>query len=459
MNRENKLTQGNIAQVLISLAIPIMGTSFIHMAYSMIDMIWIGRLGSNAVAAVGTAGFFPWLAFALIVIPKIGAEVGVAQSIGRENRDEARTYIKHAIQLVVLLGIIYSLILIIFRNSLIDFFGIEDKEVIEMAISYLVIISFGIIFYFLNPVFTGILNGYGNSKIPFKLNAIGLFTNIVLDPILIFGIGPFPAMGVKGAAIATIFAQFVVSCSFIYYIIKSEDDIFKNLHLLKKPDELYMKKIIKLGLPTGLQSGLFTFFAMIITKVVASWGPVPIAVQNIGAQIESISWMTAEGFATAISAFVGQNYGAKKWDRIKEGYFMGLKIVSVVGILATFLLFFFGGSIFKVFISEPETISMGVVYLKILSISQIFMTIEIVSAGAFNGLGKTVPPSVVGIIFNGLRIPSAILLSRYTFLGLNGIWLSISVSSIFKGSVLTIWFLYTLYKRPSTEVINKSHGL
>lgn len=84
---------------------------------------------------------------------------------------------------------------------------------------------------------------------------------------------------------------------------------------------------------------------------------------------------------------------------------------------------------------------------------------EIVSAGAFNGLGKTVPPSVVGIIFNGLRIPSAILLSRYTFLGLNGIWLSISVSSIFKGSVLTIWFLYTLYKRPSTEVINKSHGL
>ena len=446
MKNKNQLTEGNIAQVLIRLAIPIMGTSFIQMAYNMIDMIWIGRMGSNAVAAVGTAGFFPWFAFALIVIPKIGAEVGVAQSIGRGDRDDAKAYIRHTIQLVVFLAIIYSILVIVFRKSLIGFFDLGDIEIITMAISYLVIVSFGMIFYFVNPVFTGILNGYGNSRTPFILNAIGLVTNIILDPILIFGVGPIPAMGVVGAGIATVFAQFIVSCFFVYHIVKSDEEIFFDLHLLKKPDLAHMNSIIKLGLPTGLQNGLFTFFAMIIAKIIASWGPVPIAVQKVGSQIEAISWMTAEGFATAISAFVGQNYGADKWDRIKKGYFIGLRIVGIIGVLATLLLFFAAEPIFKIFLTEPEVISQGVVYLKILSLSQLFMTIEIASAGAFNGLGKTVPPSIVGIIFNGLRIPSAILLSGYTILGLNGVWWSISISSIFKGIILTAWFMLVLYK-------------
>lgn len=446
MKNKNQLTEGNIAQVLIRLAIPIMGTSFIQMAYNMIDMIWIGRMGSNAVAAVGTAGFFPWFAFALIVIPKIGAEVGVAQSIGRGDRDDAKAYIRHTIQLVVFLAIIYSILVIVFRKSLIGFFDLGDIEIITMAISYLVIVSFGMIFYFVNPVFTGILNGYGNSRTPFILNAIGLVTNIILDPILIFGVGPIPAMGVVGAGIATVFAQFIVSCFFVYHIVKSDEQIFSDLHLLKKPDLAHMNSIIKLGLPTGLQNGLFTFFAMIIAKIIASWGPVPIAVQKVGSQIEAISWMTAEGFATAISAFVGQNYGADKWDRIKKGYFIGLRIVGIIGVLATLLLFFAAEPIFKIFLTEPEAISQGVVYLKILSLSQLFMTIEIASAGAFNGLGKTVPPSIVGIIFNGLRIPSAILLSGYTILGLNGVWWSISISSIFKGIILTAWFMLVLYK-------------
>lgn len=446
MKNKNQLTEGNIAQVLIRLAIPIMGTSFIQMAYNMIDMIWIGRMGSNAVAAVGTAGFFPWFAFALIVIPKIGAEVGVAQSIGKGDRDDAKAYIRHTIQLVVFLAITYSVLVIVFRKSLIGFFDLGDIEIIKMAISYLVIVSFGMIFYFVNPVFTGILNGYGNSRTPFILNAIGLVTNIILDPILIFGVGPIPAMGVVGAGIATVFAQFIVSCFFVYHIVKSGEEIFSDLHLLKKPDLAHMNRIIKLGLPTGLQNGLFTFFAMIIAKIIASWGPVPIAVQKVGSQIEAISWMTAEGFATAISAFVGQNYGADKWDRIKKGYFIGLRIVGIIGVLATLLLFFAAEPIFKIFLTEPEAISQGVVYLKILSLSQLFMTIEIASAGAFNGLGKTVPPSIVGIIFNGLRIPSAILLSGYTILGLNGVWWSISISSIFKGIILTAWFMLVLYK-------------
>ncbi|WP_242947321.1 MATE family efflux transporter, partial [Clostridium haemolyticum] len=150
------------------------------------------------------------------------------------------------------------------------------------------------------------------------------------------------------------------------------------------------------------------------------WGNVAIAVQKVGSQIESISWMTAGGFQTAISTFVGQNYGAKKWDRIIDGYKAAVIIVGTIGVFATCLLIFGAEPIFSFFIPEKSTIPYGVDYLKILGISQFFMCMEIATAGAFNGMGKTVPPAIVGIVFTGLRIPSALMVSKY--LGLNGVW-------------------------------------
>ena len=121
----------------------------------------------------------------------------------------------------------------------------------------------------------------------------------------------------------------------------------------------------------AVQSAFFTTIAMVIARIIAQWGPLPIAVQKVGSQIESISWLTAGGFQTAMSAFIGQNYGAKKWDRVYKGYFVGIGIVSVLGVFATFLLIFGAGPIFAIFIPEPEAISQGVVYLKILGLSQL----------------------------------------------------------------------------------------
>lgn len=443
---ENQLTEGSISKALIKLALPIMGTSFLQTAYTITDMFWIGRIGTKAAAAVGTAGFFTWLAMAFILLSKIGAEVGVAQSIGRDNIEEAKRYIRHTIQLNVVLAIIYSLALIIFRNSLIGFFNLGDASVIEMATSYLVIVSLGLVFYFINPVFTGILNGYGDSVTPFFINMIGLIANIILDPLLIHGIGPIPAMGVKGAAIATVIAQAIVSLVFVFRIALAKSELFDDIKIFKAPDMEHMKHIIILGLPVALQNALFSIFAMFIGRIIANWGPTPIAVQKIGSQIEAISWMTAGGFSTAISTFVGQNYGAKKWDRIYKGYFVAIGLVSIVGIGATLLLTLGARPIFSVFLTEEDAVAHGIAYLKILGLSQLFMCIEITTAGAFNGLGKTVPPSIIGIVFNALRIPSAMILSAPHLLGLEGVWWSISMSSLFKGILLTGWFIWFLRK-------------
>jgi putative MATE family efflux protein len=445
MEKKTKLTEGNIAKVMFQLALPIMGTSFVQMAYNLIDMIWVGKIGTGAVAAVGTAGFFTWLANAFILIPKIGAEVGVAQSTGQNDLKEMKKYVKHSIQMVICLALFYGFIMIVFRHGLVDFFDLGKEEIIQDTIRYLVIISCGFVFYFINPVFTAIFNGFGDSKTPFLINSIGLITNLILDPLLIMGIGPFPRLEVSGAAIATVISQGIVT---LIFVIKARSTlvIFSDIHLLQKPDLRHVRRIARLGLPTALQSGLFSIIGMVLARIIAGWGPTPIAVQKVGSQIEAISWMTAGGFQTAMSTFVGQNYGASKLERVKRGYSAGMGIVSFIGVFATVLLIFGAKTLIGIFVEEEEAIQCGIQYLQILGLSQLFMCIEITTAGAFNGLGKTIPPSIVGILFNVLRIPSALLLSS-TKLGLNGIWWAISISSVFKGIVLTLWFIILLKKQ------------
>lgn len=437
---ENKidLTSGNISKTLLRLSIPIMGTSFIQMAYNMIDMIWVGKIGSEAVAAVGTAGFFPWLAMAFVAISRVGAEVMVAQSIGKDDKDSAKGYIKSSIEINIILSTLYMFTLIVLNKQLVGFFNLGDSNVIKMSEEYLVIIAFSMIFYFVNPILTAIFNGLGNSKIPFFINTVGLIINIILDPILIFGING-KGLGVNGAALATSLAQVVVTLSFIIVIIKTKNDYFK-IKFFKSIDKKIYKEVLKLGFPVALQSGLFTIFAMIIGVVVASFGPEAIAAQKVGSQIESISWMVCEGIGYALSSFVGQNYGAGKIDRVEKGCKSALLISIVLGIINTLLLVFFARELFSLFINETEAIKKGASYLIIIGYSQVFMCVEIVVAGIFRGLGKPLIPSIIMIVLTGLRIPMAYLLS--SVIGLNGVWWSLTISSILKGVSLYILFFY-----------------
>ena len=459
MNNKNDLTKDRIFTSILFLALPIMGTSFVQMAYNLIDMIWIGKLGSSATAAVGTAGFYMWFSMGIIFLCRIGAEVLVAQSVGRKDLKATKETVQNVLQMALVFSLIFMAIVLIFKHQLIAFFDIKETNVVDMAVSYLSIVAFGFVFTFLNPIFTAIFNGYGKSGVPFAINTIGLIFNIIFDPLLIFGIGPFPALGVKGAAIATVIAQMIVTFVFIFYIRRNKDvHMFDGLHIFNRPNEKRIFSILKIGLPAGIQSMLFTIFAMVIARIIADWGAVAIAVQKVGSQIESVSWMTASGFSTATSTFVGQNYGAGKYDRIKYGYRISLIIMAIIGIITTFGLIFFAEPLFKIFINEEVALREGVIYLKILGISQFFMCLEIVTNGAFNGLGKTMYPALNSTFFNFLRIPMALYLSQ-TIFSLQGVWWSISISSILKGIVIVSLFVWTLYKvkkemeQPFKEVI------
>lgn len=440
MNRIKDFTVGPIVPQLIKLALPIMATGFVQMAYTMIDIAWLGRLGSAAVAAAGAGGFFVWLGNSLALNTRIGAEVGVSQSIGAGEIDKAKTFASTSLTLALGISIAYGIILFIAAPALIGFFRM-DPEITRNGVSFLRIIAFSAPFIFLNATFTSIYNASGQSKVPFFINFVGLAFNIVVDPFLIFGIG-FPAMGVAGAALGTTLAQGVVTTIFIVEI-TGPRRLFRHFRLFVYPKWEYVKIVLKRGLPPSLQNSLFAFFSMNLARIAAEWGYIGVTSQSVGSQIEAISWNTALGFSSALSAFVGQNYGAKQIHRIKKAYFSTMGILAVWGTVIGLSFIFFGDKIFGVFVPEAKAISEGAVYLRILGFSQLFMVFEIASTGAFTGIGRTLPPSIQGITLTGLRIPLAMLLTT-TSLELSGVWWAITISSIVKGVVLPIWFMITL---------------
>ena len=443
MKKHLDLLNGPILPVLSKLALPIMATSLIQMAYNLIDMIWIGAIGSAAVASVGAAGMFMWLSNGLATLAKMGGQIKVAHALGADAKKETAWYAQSSIQMGIVFALIFGILSVVFADPMIGFFKLNSADVILDAKYYLMITCGFVIFSFMNQIFTGILTAMGNSKTSFIATTTGLILNIILDPLFIFGFGFIPAMGVFGAGLATIIAQFLVMMLFILAI-RKDQVLFHEVHILQKPHPLYVKEIFRIGLPSALQSMLFSTISMVIARLIAGWGDSAVAVQKVGSQIESISWMTAEGYAAALNSFVAQNYGAKNPHRVKEGYRLSMIVMLAWGIGCSLVLILCPQLIFQIFIHEQDVLPMGVDYLRILGFSQLFMCMEITTAGAFSGLGKTLPPSIVSITLTSARIPMAMLFS--TLWGLNGIWWAITISSIGKGTVLFTWFFVDMKK-------------
>ena len=444
---KSNLTEGSILDKLLFIAIPIMGTQVIQMAYNMTDMFWLGRLGSNAVAAAGTAGMFLWLSMTFNMFGRMGAEIGVSQNLGRNDVETAKEYGQSSLTISLILGILFTLFLIVFRNQLVGFFDIQEEEVVAMTVEYLVYVSLGIPFSFVSGAAMGIANGSGNSRLPFFISIIGLVINVVLDPYLIFNMN----MGVAGAAIATVLAQSVVCVIALWALKKHSSRPFDNFKLFKISNRAVIKQIFVWATPIAVESFLFTFLSMFISRFIAVFGAGAMASQRIGSQIESLSWLIAGGFSSALTAYIGQNFGALKWPRIHQGFKISMGIMSVWGIIVTIVLYFLGGTIFALFLpGEPEVIEMGANYLRILAVCQFVSCLEGISSGAFRGMGKTTIPSVVSATSNFGRVIAAYFLHK-TSMGLDGIWWAVAIGAFVRGAWMFAWYMISSGKLPKVE--------
>lgn len=430
------LTKGKVMTVLLGLALPIMGSSLLQFTYNLVDMLWIGHLGSNAVASIGSSSFYISLGHSINALIVIGTGIKVAHSMGKNDIEGVKDYIHSGMTLNVVIGTIYAMILIVFGRSFINFLKLNNMEIENDAYLYLAWSAPMLFFAFFNNLFSRIFASLGNTKSALKISAIGIIANIVLDPILIYIFN----WGIIGAAIATLIANVIM---FVMYL--NIGKTFLKFTIKKNIDFMKMKEIVRLGTPMAFQRILFTFINIMLAKLIASFGSDAVAAQKIGVQIESVTYMVTGGLNGAVASFIGQNYGAKKYQRIQKGYQAAIGVGCVYAALSSVVFWVFPEQLAGLFVKEWGTITMTAGYLRIIGYSQVFNAMEMVTNGLLTGIGKPKIPSYVSVAFTALRLPMAYICVIY--LGVEGIWWSITLSTILKGSVLVSVYLVKIKKQ------------
>ncbi|MBD7913584.1 MATE family efflux transporter [Clostridium sp. Sa3CUN1] len=429
------LTKGNVLKVLVTLALPIMGSSLLQFTYNLIDMLWVGGLGSDAVASIGSSSFFVGLGYSINAFVAIGTGIKVAHSIGKNDNNAVDEYTSSGIILNLIIGSIYALVLIFLGKSFIGFLNIGNSVVERNSYIYLAISAPMMFFSFFNTFYIRIFNSFGNNRSALNISAIGVILNIILDPIFIYTL----KLGVTGAAIATLIANGIM---FILFINRSRK-LF-NFNFKSGLNYNKLKEITILGLPMSFQRILFTLVNILLARIIGSFGSEAIAAQKIGLQIESVVYMVVGGLNGAIAGFVGQNFGAKKYDRINKGYNTAVGIGVIYALCISILFIFTPSALVRLFIREDATVIIASNYLRIIGYSQIFATIEMISNGVFTGFGVPKIPALISIIFTMLRIPLALIFIKY--FDVNGIWIGISISSVLKGTVAYLIYKFKIWK-------------
>lgn len=424
------LTKGKVISVISALALPIMGSSLLQFTYNLIDMMWVGSLGSNAVASIGSSSLYINTGNAINSLVVIGTGIKVAHAIGRKDNDEVNKYINSGIIINIVIGVIFGLVLILAGKSLIGFLGLNNYEVEKNSYYYLALNAPILFFAFFNMMYTRILGSFGNNKLAFKINGVGVILNIVLDPVFIYVL----KFGVIGAGISTLIANVIM---FILFRALSSGILKYKFGV--KIDYIKIKEICILGFPMACQRVLFTLINILLAKIIAIFGSDAIAAQKVGVQIEAIAYMVIGGLNGAVASFTGQNFGAKKFDRIKEGYVSSLKVGIAYALVMASVFLIFNRPIIRIFISDEKTTLIAASYLQVVAFSQVFSAIEMISNGFFTGIGRPNIPATISIVFTSLRIPLSLLLIKP--FGINGVWISICLSSILKG-----FFAYLLYR-------------
>jgi putative MATE family efflux protein len=433
------LITGPILPTIIKLAWPVVATMFVHTAFLITDMIWVGRLGAPEMAGVISSVFIIWILFSVAEVVTAGLVAIIARHYGAKNYGRAGYVAAQAIGFSTLLSVVVTIIGFTFASDIMAFMGTEP-DVAGFGVDYLRIRFAGALFLLWYEVGTSIFRATGDTKTPMVLSIVAVGGNILLDPCLIFGWGPFPEMGVKGAAIATVVANFGAVLGFAIYILRGRLTLCIKWFEVLRMDVKLIIEMVRIGLPLSLNGIVFSIVYVFINKITAEFGTEAIAALGVGNRAESVSYLICFGFAVAVSTMVGQNLGAGRPDRAEKAVWITLGITGAITLVITMAFLLIPELITRVFISDAKVIDMSVDYLRIMAISQVFMAAVIVLEGAFSGAGNTMPPMIIGIPSSVLRVPIAYVLCFVLGFGVNGVWWAITSTMVISGIVMVLWF-------------------
>ena len=435
----NAVTDGPIYGTIVKLALPVVLGMILEFALSTTDFFWLGKLGPTAQDAVTSSMVVIWTIFVLISIVSVGVTALVSRAVGAKDISKATFYIKQGLVFSLCLGFIFSSIGFYITPQLLKFMN-TSPDTLSVSVSYLRIFFSAGLFFFWNETIFASFRASGDTKTPTIVSSIAVALNIILDPMFIFGIGPFPEMGVAGASTATAISVFTGLLIITTLLLKGKIG-YRVTHLFKiKPKLKEFWKIARIGLPMSTQQLVFVIVYWFLIKIVHSFGELSGAAMGIGNRMESFSYLTCFGFSIAASTMVGQNLGAQKPERAAKCAYASMGLAASLALVMSFFFLVIPEQIASIFSDNAEVIRIAKDYLIILGISQFAMAIEIVLEGSFSGAGDTLPPMIVMIPGSLARIPLAYYLSFNLGWGINGVWWTLTFTTLAKSLILLFWF-------------------
>ena len=438
-SRTPDILNGTLWRVLLQLSTPIIIANLFQTFYNLADAFWLGKLGKSALAAPTITFNIVFTIISLAGGLGAGGMTVLAQYKGKGDYEKVNETASNTFVLLLIISSVLSAIGFIFAPQILSLMQ-TPPDAYGMTLSYMRIIFVGIPFVFGFYVYQGLMQGYGDTISPMKISAFTVILNIIIDPLLIFGLGPFPKMGVSGAAVATIFSQFISTVIGIGQMMSGKYGLKLEFKNFKFNGEI-VKAILKVGVPISVsQTGTSLGFTVLM-GIVNTFGSGVISAFGVGNRIISLLTTPAMGLAMGTSTVVAQNIGANKVKRAESSVWVAAFMNGILLFVLTTLLFFFGASVVRFFINDPQVIAIGNSMFKITSYSVLFFSIMMIFNASFRGSGHTVPTLIMQMSRLWLlRIPFAWFLAKTLGYGANGIFWAMFISNVVTAFVSFVWF-------------------
>ena len=425
-----------IARELARLAVPILASQALRLAFQWIDALWVRGLGVTATAAITTSVFVLWSVYALNDVFAVGLSAYVSQLIGAGDRQRAGVAAWKGLRAAFLLGILAAIAGLVFAK---DVFRLMDPggSVVESGGAYLRIVLLGAPLLMASLSAESVMRAAGDTRTPFQIDVLGVVLNVVLAPILIYGWGPVPRLGIAGAALSTVLAQGgMLSC---YAVLAWRRHPAFPLARRAPGLPVRITGLARVGVPAALISILFSVVYIAFVRSASSQGAAAIAVVGMANRIEAIQFILSLSIGLAGASILGRSLGAGRPDRARAVIRTGQRWAFALALVMTVLYLAVPRMFLSLFTQDPAAFAIGVPYLRLLAFAILPTAIEIVTAEAVIGSGHTTAISVIFTVFSLLRIPLAFLIPRWTHSGVLGIAMLISVTCWLRAACILAW--------------------
>ncbi|HEY2881099.1 MAG TPA: MATE family efflux transporter [Pirellulales bacterium] len=444
---KHSLTEGPIWKALVRLSVPIIAANILQVGYQLTDTFWVGRISAQAVAAVSLCFPINFLCISLGGGLPIAGTVLIAQFRGKGDDRAVNHVAGQTLLLCLAVALVLATVGFVFSNPIIRFMG-AAPDVLPDGVRFLQVTFLGFIFVFGFFAYQALMRGLGTVYPPMFIVLATVILNFILDPFFIFGFGPVPAMGVAGAAMATLCTQAVATFIGLYLLTRKQTGI--HLHLSDfRPDWKIIGTLVKVGAPASIEQSTQALGMTLMMLLVSTFGTNPVAAYGIGTRVLSCAIIPAMGLSIATSTLVGQNIGANRMKRAVQTCNISCAIIFGVLVTASLIFYFAAQPVTEFFIPKGgEAIDESVVFIRIISVSFGFIGLQQVLTGTLRGAGDTFAPMLLAIISLWvLRFPLAYVLSKHTQMGAAGIWWAVTISIIASAVLAFIYYLRGTWKQ------------